>query len=133
MSPLLQDTMNHWPFIANVLSVSKTEVDYRRTVTLLDELIDFIGNDENNPLANLMDTLSILVETYEMEHYPMSDVSVKEVLQSIIEEHNLTSDDFPEIGSSILVSEILNGECQLSREQVNALSERFRVSPAVFL
>jgi HTH-type transcriptional regulator/antitoxin HigA len=133
MSPLLQETVNYWPFVANVLSVSQTEADYHRTVTLLDELIDTIGDDENNPLASLMDTLSLLIEAYEMEHYPMSEVSVKEVLQSIIEEHDLTVNDFPELGSPITVSEILNGERQLNKQQVDALSKRFRVSPSVFL
>jgi HTH-type transcriptional regulator / antitoxin HigA len=120
-------------FVANVLSVSQTEADYHRTVTLLDELIDTVGDDENNPLASLMDTLSLLIEAYEMEHYPMSEVSVKDVLQSIIEEHDLTMNDFPELGSPIVVSEILNGERQLNKQQVDALSKRFRVSPRVFL
>ena len=36
-----------WPMISSILSVPRTEKEYERTVALLDELIDEVGEDEN--------------------------------------------------------------------------------------
>ena len=132
MNQLLEDTKNYWPFMAEVLSVPQSKTEYQRTVALLDELIDTIGDDEEHPLASLMDTLGTLVEAYEKEQYPMTDVSAKEVLRSIMEEFGLKKNDLPEIGSQSELSAILNGEQELNGQQVRALSDRFQVSPAVF-
>jgi len=41
--------------------------------------------------------------------------------------------DLPEIGSQGVISEILSGKRQLNLRQVKLLSERFKVSPAVFV
>ena len=37
---------------------------------MLDELIDEIGENENHPLASLMEILGILIENYEQENVP---------------------------------------------------------------
>jgi HTH-type transcriptional regulator/antitoxin HigA len=37
---------------------------------LLDDLIDEVGEDEDHPLASLMEVLSVLIEKYEDEHIP---------------------------------------------------------------
>ena len=41
-----------------------------RLVGVLDELIDIVGEDENHPLASLMDEVGALIEKYEDEHVP---------------------------------------------------------------
>ena len=33
-------------------------------------MIDEVGEDENHPLASLLEVLSVLVEKYEAEHVP---------------------------------------------------------------
>ena len=48
----------------------QTEKEYQETVTLLDSLIDQIGEDETHPLASLMEVLGVLIEKYEDEHIP---------------------------------------------------------------
>lgn len=45
-------------------------MEYDRTVVLLDELIDVVGEDESHPLASLMEVLGVLIERYEDEHVP---------------------------------------------------------------
>ncbi|GAL93977.1 hypothetical protein N44_02557 [Microcystis aeruginosa NIES-44] len=37
---------------------------------MLDNLIDEIGENENNPLASLMEILGILIKNYEQENVP---------------------------------------------------------------
>src|SRR5437667_9192401 len=48
----------------------KIDADYRDLVQLLDRLTDEVGEDENHPLASLMDVLGVLIEKYEDEHVP---------------------------------------------------------------
>lgn len=48
----------------------KTEKEYEEAVRLLDNLIDSIGEEENHPLASLMEVLGVLIEKYEDEHVP---------------------------------------------------------------
>jgi len=62
----------------------------------------------------------------------MTEVSAQEVLQSIMQEHGLQDRSFPEIGDQDKMLGILNGEQQLNRLQIRALSERFQVSEMVF-
>ena len=43
--------------------------------TILDDLIDVVGEDENHPLASLMEVIGVLIEKYEEEHVPeLTDV-----------------------------------------------------------
>ena len=59
-----------WPALSDALHVPHTEEEYRETVTLLDSLIDEVGEDEQHPLASLMEVLGVLIEKYEDEHVP---------------------------------------------------------------
>ena len=47
-----------------------SEKEYEEAVRLLDNLIDTIGEEENNQLASLMEVLGMLIEKYEDEHVP---------------------------------------------------------------
>jgi HTH-type transcriptional regulator/antitoxin HigA len=52
------------------MRVPHSEEEYRELVAVLDQLTDTVGEDENNPLASLMDMVGVLVEKYEGEHVP---------------------------------------------------------------
>lgn len=49
---------------------SLTESHYQQLVTVLDGLIDVVGEDEDHILASLMDFIGTLIEHYEDEHVP---------------------------------------------------------------
>ena len=59
-----------WPDVAPLVFVPHSEADYERLVATLDELIDLVGEDENHPLASLMEIIGVLIERYEDEHVP---------------------------------------------------------------
>jgi HTH-type transcriptional regulator/antitoxin HigA len=43
---------------------------------MLDCLIDQVGEDDNHPLASLMEVIGVLIEKYEDEHVPhLEDVA----------------------------------------------------------
>jgi len=125
-------TINHWNPVAEILSVPHSETEYQRMTVLLEELLNTIGDDETHPLANLLETISILIEVYEQAHHPVADSPAHEVLRFLRQEHNLTPNDLPEMGSEQNVLDTLNGKLALNLTQIQNLSKRFHVSPAVF-
>lgn len=57
-----------WPPISRAVRVPRTKVEYEELVGFLDDLTDEVGEDENHPLASLMDVIGVLIEKYEDEH-----------------------------------------------------------------
>jgi HTH-type transcriptional regulator/antitoxin HigA len=57
-----------WPPISRAVRVPHSEADYRELVELLDRVTDEVGEDENHPLASLMDVVGVLIEKYEDEN-----------------------------------------------------------------
>ncbi len=55
------------------------------------------------------------------------------VLSFLISEHGLKQADLPEIRSQGVVSEVLSGKRKLNLRQIQLLSERFNLSPVVFI
>ena len=66
----IQTVQDVWPMLASVVFVPHAESEYEQLVTLLDDLIDVVGEDENHPLASLMEVIGVLIEKYEDEHVP---------------------------------------------------------------
>jgi HTH-type transcriptional regulator/antitoxin HigA len=66
----LEQVSPHWTEISKILYIPHTEKEYEEAVRLLDNLIDTIGEDEDHPLASLMEVLGVLIEKYEDEHIP---------------------------------------------------------------
>jgi HTH-type transcriptional regulator/antitoxin HigA len=66
----LEKVTKAWPPISRAVRVPRTEQDYQELVELLDRVTDRVGEDENHPLASLMDVLGALIEKYEDEHIP---------------------------------------------------------------
>jgi len=77
--------------------------------------------------------LTVLIEAYEDEHYPIRAASPVEVLVELMEANNLKQKDLaPQLGSESVVSEVLRGKRELNKHHIERLSKRFGVSPAVF-
>lgn len=113
--------------------VPRSEREYDAAVEQLNDLADEIGDSPGNPRYRLIETLSALVEAYDRDHHPMSDVSGVDMVRFLMKQHTLTQRDLPEIGSQGVVSEILSGRRQLNLRQIRALAKRFGVSAASFL
>ena len=66
----IEQASPHWIEVSKILYLPHSEKEYQESVRLLDNLIDTIGEDENHPLASLMEILGMLIEKYEDEHVP---------------------------------------------------------------
>ncbi len=133
MEQQLENIVNVWPSIKNVFSVPHSESEYENLVSLLDSLIDEIGENEDHPLSSLMETIGNLIESYENKSISQIHGTPIETLCYLMEEHKLKQSDLPEIGSQGVVSEILKEKRNLNIRQIKELSAKFNVSPLVFI
>ena len=66
----VQTAQNIWPMLTEVVFVPHAQSEYQRLTEVLDNLIDVVGEDEDHPLASLMEVIGVLIEKYEDEHVP---------------------------------------------------------------
>ena len=141
MQELNEEVMNEeineiakiWPIASRIVTVIHTEEQYEYAVKVLDKLIDRVGEDEDHPLASLMETIGTRIEDYENKHYPEPQGDPIGCLKYLMEEHNLKQRDLKELGSQGVVSEILSHKRELNLRQIKVLSKRFNISPGVFI
>ena len=131
MTVATKEIQAHWQVIGPILTIHD-EQEYARAIEQLNNLVDEVGTDEKHPLYEFLDTLGTLLHAYEEEHVAIPESSGVDILKYLMDEHGLAQSDLIELGSQGVVSEILNGKRQLNVRQIQALSQRFGVSPAVF-
>lgn len=77
--------------------------------------------------------LIVLIRDYETKHVTIEMPSGIEVLKDLMETNGLRQKDLAmDLGGESIVSLVLQGKRQLNRQQIEKLSRRFHVSPAVF-
>jgi len=81
-----------------------------------------------------IELLTLLVERYEREHYPIPAADPVSVMRFLIEQQSLTQRDLiPQFGSESAVSMFLAGKRNLTLAQVRKLSSRFKLPADVFI
>ncbi|MEG4808587.1 transcriptional regulator [Microcoleus sp. F8-D3] len=110
----------------------ETEEEYDRLLAVAERLT-FAKNltPEEKVLYKLLVTL---IEVYERENYPMDKSEPHEILQHIMESSGTRQADLVGIiGSSGVVSEVVNGKRAISKAQAKALGDYFKISPSLFI
>ncbi|MEG4145768.1 transcriptional regulator [Microcoleus sp. Pol12B5] len=110
----------------------ETEEEYDRLLAVAERLT-FAKNltPEEKVLYKLLVTL---IEVYETENYPIEKSEPHEILQHIMESSGTRQADLVGIiGSSGVVSEVVNGKRAISKAQAKALGDYFKISPSLFI
>ena len=110
----------------------ETEEEYDRLLAVAERLT-FAKNltPEERALYKLLVTL---IEVYETENYPIGKSEPHEILQHIMESSGTRQADLVGIiGSSGVVSEVVNGKRAISKAQAKALGDYFKISPSLFI
>ena len=80
-----------------------------------------------------IELMTLLVERYEQERYPVPKAEPADVHPYLLERNGLAQRDIAaELGSESTISLVLSGKRQLNRDHIARLSRRFNLSPAVF-
>ena len=133
--PSKLDPAKYGRLLAETLpAVITNESEYDRVVLLMNKLA-VIPEDRIAPeQERLLDLLTLLIETYDGEHYQIPDAAPHEVIQLLMRERGLRNKDLgPALGSRGVTSEVISGKRRPSRAQIKKLAEFFGVAPEVFI
>jgi HTH-type transcriptional regulator/antitoxin HigA len=111
-------------------TVIKSKEQYYEYCDRLEELlkVNYGGYSDH------IELLGLLIETWDKEHTTFQDIDPIQLLQSLMDDHNLKAVDIAEILdlSTGTVSKILNYKKGLSKESIRKLSDRFKVAQEAF-
>ncbi len=111
----------------------RTKADYRQARATLEALLDEIGDDEDHPLAEVLDYLADKVRAYEDERVPIPTAPPQDVLRLLMEQHGLKQGDLADCAPQGRISDVLSGRRAISKELARRLALRFRVRADLFL
>jgi len=109
----------------------KTEKDYEKALDRLEVIFDAKINSKEGDEA---DILSLLIENYENQHYPIESPDPIEAIKIRMEEMNLKQKDLVGvIGGKSRVSEILNKKKRLTVDMIRELERILSISASVLV
>ncbi|WP_373547420.1 type II toxin-antitoxin system HigA family antitoxin [Chamaesiphon sp.] len=112
--------------------IIETEDEYEQFLAVAERLT-FQQNQTPEESA-LYDLVTMLVETYEIQHYEIDRASPSEVLQHIIESSGIDRTELVKIfGSSESLAQVLAGTRSIDPDRAQVLANRFKLSPKIFL
>jgi HTH-type transcriptional regulator / antitoxin HigA len=109
----------------------KNKKDYDATLKRIESLMNA---KRNSPDFDELEVLSILVEKYEDEHFPIKSPDPIESIKFRMEQLGLSQSDLVAvIGSKSKVSEVLSGKRSLSVRMIRALHESLKIPADVLI
>lgn len=109
----------------------KNETDYRNALDRLEVIFDAPTDTKEGDEAEI---LSLMIENYENEHYPIESPDPIEAIKIRMEELNMRQKDLVGvIGGKSRVSEILNRKKKLTVEMIRELERILQISASVLV
>jgi HTH-type transcriptional regulator/antitoxin HigA len=109
----------------------KTEKDYRNGLDRLNVIFDATIDTKEGDEAEI---LSLLIENYENEHYPIEAPDPIEAIKIRMEELNMRQKDLVGIiGGKSRVSEVLNRKKRLTVDMIRELERILQISASVLV
>ncbi|MDJ0796116.1 MAG: helix-turn-helix domain-containing protein [Calothrix sp. MO_167.B12] len=101
----------------------KTPEEYNVALTIVEEMM---SGELTEAETTLFDLLVVLIETYEVQHYPIGEPTATATLESLMHEFDVRPSTLAEvIGSVEQVSKIINGQREVSTSQAESLAKFF--------
>jgi HTH-type transcriptional regulator / antitoxin HigA len=111
----------------------RTEADYTATLAAVSELVD-ADPAPGTPEGDALDILTILIERYEAEHFPLAAPTPVEAIKFRMEQAGLSVPDMqPYIGNPNRVYEVLAGKRALSLAMIRRLHEGLHIPAEVLI
>lgn len=115
----------------NPFKVIKTEAEYNAALKRFEILLE---PDEDNRSMDDLELLSVLIEKYEDEHYPIDPPDLIEAIKFRMEQAGLSQKDLiPYIGSRSRVSEVLSGKRELTLAMIRSLNTHLGIPAEVLI
>jgi len=118
---------------ATLPGVIRNEKENERYTAVLEEL-DRKGSKLTTAEERLAELLTLLIEDFEERHYALKPATPIAAIEELMAANDLKQKDLLDVfGTPSIVSEVLSGRRQLTTEHIRRLSQRFHVSPELFL
>jgi HTH-type transcriptional regulator / antitoxin HigA len=115
-----------------VPEVITSEAEYDRALAITKRLV--ANRNLSNEESKFLSLIVTLIEDYEGKNYPMGDVSPHAALLHLMEYSGTSQTDLVgSIGSTEIISEIVDGKRSIDPIQAKALGEYFQVSASLFI
>ena len=107
------------------------EEDNERYIKMLQH---FVSQDSLTPAQEkLVELLTVLINDFESRHYKLEASGPLDIIRHLMEAGGLRQKDLVDVfGTESIVSNVLNGKRDLTKDHIKRLSTKFGVSPAVF-
>lgn len=104
-----------------------TEDDYEAALQIASQLVD-VDPEVGTPEGDRLEIMSILIERYEADHFPLDFPDAVEAIKFRMEQAGLSASDLqPYIGNLNRVYEVLNRKRGLSLAMIRRLSGELRI------
>ncbi len=109
----------------------KTEDDYNSSIQRIEELW---GSKKDTIEGDELDLLCIIVESYEMNHYPIAPPDPIDAILFRMEQMGMTKTDMAKyLGSQSRVSEVLSRKRKLTLKMVKSLYKGLKIPAEILL
>ena len=109
----------------------KTQIDYQKALERLEFIFD---TKPGTPEGDELEILSILIEKYEDEHFPIELPDPIEAIKFRMEQMGYNQNDLGEIiGLKSRASEILNKKRKLSLKMIRQIHDKMRIPTEVLI
>ncbi|MEK9603936.1 MAG: helix-turn-helix domain-containing protein [Flavobacteriaceae bacterium] len=114
-----------------VIKAIKTETDYNNALVRMEHIFHA---PENTPKGDEAEVLSILIEKYEDEHFPLGMPDPIEAIKFRMEQMNMKQKELAEVvGFASRVSEVLNKKRKLTLNMIRKLSNTLKIPTEVLV
>ncbi|MBD3619119.1 MAG: hypothetical protein HUJ28_06590 [Chromatiales bacterium] len=115
------------------IKLIKSEQEHEQALARLMHSMD-VDPEPGSAEADELEVLSVLIERYEEEQFPMDPPDPIEAIKFRMDQQGLKNKDLvPYIGSAPKVSEVLNGKRQLSLKMIRRLSDGLGIPAEVLI
>ncbi len=113
--------------------IIRTQTDYATALARIEVLMDNDPEPESDEGEEL-ELLCLIVGHYEEVNYPMDLPDPVDAIKFRMEQQGLTAEDLvPYIGSTSKVSDVLSGQCELTKTMIRNLSTALGIPAEVLL
>jgi len=113
--------------------VLKSDAEYEAAIAEIERLVD-ADVEAGSEGYDQLEFLSVLVEHYEDERYPMGAVTPQQAVTFMLEQKGLDRSGLDGVmGGKSRVSEFLNGKRELSKSQVEGLRRQLGIPADILL
>lgn len=113
------------------IEIIKNKDQYKRYLERMRQIFDA---EKGTPESDELDLLALVIEKYEREKFPIPEPDPIETIRFILEQNNLSDDDFAKIlRSRSRASEILNKKRKLSINHIRMIKDKMNISADILI